>query len=294
MDDPPRPPESAPGQREPAPGAGEGSLGGDEGSLGGDEARNTRRARAAEAARRANRRPDLIRAIRAGRELLPGDERFGDELSVLGDRPSQVIARYLAERGEDETVSREAGMAALQVLQALSRRTGRGDQVVEATILFTDLVGFSTWVLEVGDESALELLRAVSAVVEPAITSAHGRVVKRLGDGHMAVFTDPQSGVGAALTMQAGLDSVEVAGHRPRLRAGLHLGQPLSMGDDFLGTDVNIAARVGAAAGPGEVYVSGVVLAAIDADALEVKRIRGFRAKGTPRELEVFKVRRLP
>jgi adenylate cyclase len=242
--------------------------------------------------RRTNQRSDLIRAIRTTRELLPGDENFGDELSTAGGRPSELIARYLAERGASETASREAGMAALQVWQSLSKRVGRGGGTIEATILFTDLVGFSNWVLEAGDEAALELLRAVGSVVEPAITHARGRVVKRLGDGHMAVFADPQSGVDAALGMQAGLDSVEVAGHRPRLRAGLHLGQPRSIGGDYLGTDVNIAARVGAAAEPGEVFVSDVLLGAIDADSLDVKRIRGFRAKGTPRELEVFRVRR--
>jgi len=243
--------------------------------------------------RRANRRPGLVRAIRASRELLPGDENFGDELSIAGDRPAEVIARYLAERGErGETASHEAGLAALQVWQALSQRMGRGAGMVSATILFTDLVGFSSWVLEAGDEAALELLRAVAAVAEPSVSGAGGRVVKRLGDGHMAVFADPRAGIDAALQMQDGLASVEVAGHRPRLRAGLHIGQPRTLAGDFLGTDVNIAARVGEAAGAGEVLVSDAVLAAIDDDGLLVKRVRGFRAKGVPRELQVFSVKR--
>jgi adenylate cyclase len=253
---------------------------------------NERPARARDALRRTNRRPGLVRAIRATREMLPGDENFGDELSTAGDRPSEVIARFLAERGEvGETASREAGLAALQVWQALSHRMGRGAGTVSATILFTDLVGFSSWVLEVGDELALDLLRAVAAVVEPAIAAGSGRVVKRLGDGHMAVFGNPSAGVDAALDIQDGLDSVDVAGYRPQLRAGLHLGQPRQLGGDFLGTDVNIAARVGEAAGPGEVLVSGAVLQAIDAGAFDVKRVR-FRAKGAPRELEVFRVSR--
>jgi adenylate cyclase len=231
----------------------------------------------------------LVRAIRATRELLPGEY----DLSPIGDRPSDVIARYLAERGEaGETATREAGMAALQVWQALSQRVGRGAGSVRATILFTDLVGFSSWVLDAGDERALELLREVGSVVEPSISSGGGRVVKRLGDGHMAVFGEPASGVDAALRIQDGLSDVSVHGHRPQLRAGLHMGQPRALGGDYLGTDVNIAARVSAAAGPGEVLVSGVLLDAIDSSALEVKRVRGFRAKGVPRELQVFRVRR--
>jgi adenylate cyclase len=269
----------------------------------GEDSPPGRAARTAEALRRANHKPGVVRALRTARELLPGDENLGDQISTADDRPSAVIARFLAEQrgtGDDDhargagSASSEAGLAALQVWQSLSQRVGRGAGVVEATILFTDLVGFSSWVLEVGDELALELLRDVSSVVEPAIGKHRGRLVKRLGDGHMAVFASAQSGVQAALAIQDGLTQVEVAGHRPRLRAGLHRGQPRKLGGDYLGTDVNIAARVGEAAGPEEV-ISDAVLAAISPDGLEgleVKRRRGFRAKGAPRDLEVFLVRR--
>jgi adenylate cyclase len=249
--------------------------------------------RAAEAIRRSNREPAMLRALRTAREILPGDANLGDGLSITGDRPTDVIANYLAERSESgSTVAREAGLAAIQVWHALSERAAGGGREVTATILFTDLVGFSDWVLSAGDEAALELLRAVARVVEPAIKRNRGRIVKYLGDGHMAVFGDPRAAVDAALDIQHELDTVEVRGHRPKLRAGLHVGTPQRVGRDFLGTDVNVAARVGAAAGPGELLVSGAVLDAIDQTGLSVKRRRGFRAKGTPADLQVFTVRR--
>jgi adenylate cyclase len=250
--------------------------------------------RGLERIRRANRKPELVRALRATREALPGDQHLGDALSTAADRPLDVIARYLAEGGSGgpESASREAGLAALQVWQALSERMGRGAGTVTVTILFTDIVGFSSWVLEVGDELALELLRGVAGVVEPTIAVHRGRVVKRLGDGHMAVFSAAQSAVDAALEIQSGLESVEVVGHRPRLRAGLHMGQPRRLGGDYLGTDVNIAARVGAAARAGELLISEPVLDSIDCSGLDVKRRRGFRAKGAPRDLQVFSVAR--
>lgn len=265
-----------------------------------------RAARLAATVRRTNRRPTLVRALRAARQLLPGDENFGDHL--LGDdRPPAVIARYLAERpafraatGEGTgidggTASREVAMAGLQLWQVLSQSIGRGAGTAEVTLLFTELVGFSTWVLGAGDELALELLRAVAGEVEPAITAHGGRIVKRLGDGHMAAFSGPRDGIEAALEMQERLEGISVAGYRPRLRAGLHTGQPRRLRSDLLGTDVNIAARVSEAAGGGEVLVSGPALAAIDGGErarLTIKRRRGFRAKGTPPGLEVFCVSR--
>ena len=254
-----------------------------------------RAARAARAVRGSNRKPEVVRAMRTARELLPGDQNLGDSPSTADDRPSSLIARYLAEGDAGATATREAGLAAVQVWQALSQRVGRGAGTVDATVLFTDLVGFSSWVLGAGDELGLQLLRAVSAVVEPLITSYRGRLVKRLGDGHMAVFGDPLAGVEAALDMHERLTAVSVGGHTPQLRAGLHLGQPRQLGRDYLGTDVNIAARVSQAAGAGEVLVSGAVLEAIgepERGALRVKRRRGFRAKGTPPGLEVFLVAR--
>ncbi len=239
---------------------------------------------------RANRDPRFVRAVRTTRELLPGDENLGDPLSTAAECPTDAVARYLAERGAGETAAREAGLAAIQVWQALSQRVGRGGGECDATILFTDIVGFSTWVLDAGDELALELLRAVAGAVEPPIAACRGRVVKRLGDGHMAVFFEPRAAVDATLEIQQRMNELEIAGYRPRLRAGLHLGRPRRLGSDYLGTDVNIAARVSAAAGAGEVLVSDAVLAAIGPTDLRVKRVRGFRAKGAPRDLEVYRL----
>ena len=60
--------------------------------------------------------------------------------------------------------------------------------------MFTDLVGFSPWSLQVGDEATLKLLRRVSQVVEPPLLEAGGHIVKRMGDGIMAVFSEPRDG----------------------------------------------------------------------------------------------------
>ena len=243
--------------------------------------------------RRADAHPAVLRALDAAREWLPGDERFGDELSTGGGRPAEIVARHLTEmRDTRQSAVREAGLTALQLWQAVSEKAGRGHGHEGAAILFTDLVGFSSWVLDVGDEAALDLLRAVSDVVEPAIRAHDGRLVKRLGDGHMAVFAGAEQAVAAALAALDALEGVEVAGHRPQLRVGVHVGHPRRLGGDYLGTDVNIAARVMDAARGGELLVTDAVVANTDCTGFDVKKRRWFRAKGAPRELQVYSLAR--
>jgi adenylate cyclase len=162
----------------------------------------------------------------------------------------------------------------------------------EVTILFTDLADHAEWALRAGDEPAVKLLVTVSHAVGRAVVGHGGRVVKQLGDGLMAVFADPSAGVAAALEATETVGYVEVAGYRPTLRAGLHTGRPREFGDDYLGIDVNIAARVAGAARPGEVLVSDSVRPHLLVDDLTLRARRRFAAKGAPRDLRVFAVRR--
>jgi adenylate cyclase len=239
--------------------------------------------------RRLDGHPMLVRAARALRDRLPGDREYGDPLSVAGDEPPQVIGRRLAALTEEQPgAMRELGFSALQVWQNVSEAQGRGRGEREVAILFTDLVEFSAWTLEAGDDSALELLRRVGLATEPIVTRRGGRIVKRLGDGLMAVFDDPCAAVDAALDIAAAVDEIEVAGHRPQLRAGVHLGRPRRLGSDYFGVDVNVAARVAAAAGPNQILVSEAARERLgDAD-LQLRRRWRFKAKGAPKDLEVY------
>lgn len=223
------------------------------------------------------------------RKQLPGDDEFGDALSTTGDEPSLMLARRLSDIGaERPSMTRELGLGALQVFQALSEAQGRGRGERDVTIMFTDLVEFSSWALEVGDDAALELLRRVGACEDEAVTAHGGRVVKRLGDGMMAAFDDPESAVDAAHEALEKVCTLEVDGYRPELRAGVHLGRPRKVGRDYLGVDVNIAARVASGANAGEVLVSQSVCERLDPEKFDLKRRKRFKAKGAPKELEVF------
>ena len=175
-------------------------------------------------ARRADSRPQLVATAKFLRRLLPGDDQYGDALSTTGTRVPQRIGRLVSEvEPERPSAVRELGLGALQAWQALSEAQGRGRGKVDVAILFTDIVGFSSWALEAGDEAALELLRQVAAAEDAAISTHGGSLVKRLGDGAMAVFRDPGDAVHAALLAQGDLGGIKVSGHTPELRAGVHL-----------------------------------------------------------------------
>jgi adenylate cyclase len=235
--------------------------------------------------------PALLAVARRLRRRLPGDEKFGDSLSTAGVTPVRLLARSVcALRPERKSFVNELGLAGLQVWQSLSEATGRGRGDIELAILFTDLVDFSSWALDAGDAAALELLSEVGAVVEAAVIAHAGRTVKRLGDGLMATFLTAQGAVDAALEAQDALQHVELDGYRPRMRAGIHWGRPRRLGGDYLGVDVNIAARVGEAAKASQVLVSDRALARLDLLGLQTGRRKRLRAHGAPRDLVVATV----
>ena len=245
-----------------------------------------------ESARRADSRPQLVATARFIRRLLPGDDRYGDALSTSGRQMPERIGRLVSSvEPERPSAVRELGLGALQAWQALSEAQGRGRGSVDVAILFTDIVKFSPWALGAGDEAALELLRQVATVEDEAISDHGGSLVKRLGDGAMSVFAHADDAVRAALQTQDGARAVEVLGHSPALRAGVHVGRPRRVGGDYLGVDVNIAARVGECAKAGEVLVSDPARAAMDGGEFEFGRPRRLRESGAPRDLSVRSVR---
>jgi adenylate cyclase len=249
-------------------------------------------ARAVQSASRVNRRQASVDALRRVRRALPGDPAFGDPLSAAGSDGAAVVAR-IADRlfDEEPRATHELALGALQLWHAAMQRAGRGRRGGELTLLFTDLVDFSRWALQAGDEEALLLLREVAKAQEPAVLAHRGRVVKRLGDGLMATFPAPQQAFDAVVDARERLESVEVAGFRPLIRAGVHTGRPQVIGGDYLGVDVNVAARLMQKAGPGETLVSETALAGLDADRVSTRRKKSFvfgRVKGVPDDLAVY------
>ena len=248
-----------------------------------EEPGRTRRVLAA--LQRLDAREGLIGLARAGRRRLPGDHRYGDPLSLAGDEAPQLLGRRIGALADERpSALRELGMGALQVWQSLSEAQGRGHGDRDLAILFTDLVDFSDWALDAGDAAAVEHLRKVGEAVERPVKACGGRVVKRLGDGLMAVFDDPIAAVNAACEACGAVGELD----GPGLRAGVHVGRPRKLGGDYFGVDVNVAARVAAAAGGGEVLISDAVREQLDPGQISTRRRWRFKQKGTPKGLHAY------
>jgi adenylate cyclase len=138
-------------------------------------------------------------------------------------------------------------------------------------IVFTDIVGFTKLTDIHGDDVALALLERQERMVRAALPDC-SRVVKELGDGLLLWFDDPREAIDTCLRLQREFDAVnEAADARPAtveapvggepdiplwVRMGMHWGCPRRRGDDIVGRDVNLAARIVDLAGPGEVLCS--------------------------------------
>jgi adenylate cyclase len=122
-------------------------------------------------------------------------------------------------------------------------------------IVFTDIVGFTHFTLERGDDIALALLERKEKLVRDALPDT-GRVVKELGDGLLLWFGDACDALQTCVGLQSRFERETTDDLPLWVRMGLHWGRPRRRGDDIVGHDVNLAARIVELAGPGEVLCS--------------------------------------
>ena len=133
-------------------------------------------------------------------------------------------------------------------------RTPRDDERILATLLFADIVDSTSTAASMGDQRWKSLLDEIDGVVTRQVEWHGGTLIKRLGDGYLAMFDRPAQAVRAAARICR-----EAKTDRVQFRCGLHTGEIEIRGEDVGGIAVHIAARVVDAAGPGEILVSGAL-----------------------------------
>ena len=126
-------------------------------------------------------------------------------------------------------------------------------RVGTAALMFTDIEGSTSLAHELGDTEWARLLAEHDRTITEIAGRHGGTVVKTLGDGALVAFGGARPTLRCAGELQAAF-----AGKPFAVRIGVHAGDVVHAGDDVIGSTVNKAARVAAAAAGGQVIVSAV------------------------------------
>jgi class 3 adenylate cyclase len=122
-------------------------------------------------------------------------------------------------------------------------------------------------------------------MVRSQLTRFGGREVKQTGDGFLATFDGPARAVDCAEAIREAAKEFDL-----ELRIGLHTGECELVGDDITGMAVNIAARIGALAGPSEILVSGTVRDLVVGSQLKFIDAGTRNLKGVPGDWRVYRL----
>jgi adenylate cyclase len=154
------------------------------------------------------------------------------------------------------------------------------------TFLFADIAGYSLLTELYGDEAAADLAMRFASSAS-AVACDHGaEVVKGLGDAVMVHADDAGQAVRLALDLLRELARDDLM---PPMHAGLHTGPAVGRGGDWWGATVNVAARVAAVAGPGQVLLTEATrLSAGQTDSVRLRELGPLRLKNITLPVQVY------
>lgn len=162
---------------------------------------------------------------------------------------------------------------------------------VPRTFAFIDLSGFTNYTAAFGDEAAGRLLSAFRTIVRDTASDRGVRIAKWLGDGCMLVAIEQPDAV--AFTLEVQNRSAAVC--RPlTMRAGIASGTPILFeGDDYIGSAVNMAARLCDVAEPEHVLIPIMNLERLP-EGITAEPVPPVRLAGFPGEVEVVSLTGVP
>lgn len=152
-------------------------------------------------------------------------------------------------------------------------------------LLFTDIVGSTQTIVDIGDQRWRTLLGRYLATVRQELARHNGREVNTAGDAFFATFTRPHDALRAAWAIRSAVRQLGL-----ETRTGLHLGEVEMRGEQVSGLAVHTAARVMAAAGDGEVLVSDAMRDAVAADEVSLLDRGRHQLKGVPGDWQLYAV----
>ena len=141
---------------------------------------------------------------------------------------------------------------------------------------FLDLVGYTGLTEDQGDAAAAAMAEALAVLVNRSAREHRGVPVKWLGDGVMVHYRDPAGAVRSALELVAQLPQAGL----PPAHVGVAAGPVVVQGGDYFGRTVNLAARIAARAGAGQVLVSQRVAELAAPEGVRFVELEELRLKG--------------
>ncbi len=200
--------------------------------------------------------------------------RLGAELAIA------LMARYT-----DEAVFGNLVIMGEQALAEADISPARPGS--DPCIGFVDISGYTRVADAYGDEEAARVARRFARLVEESASAHGGQVVKSLGDGAMVVFESVIRSLDWATSL---LDRSERES-LPALHIGLNVGPVVRRDGDYFGSVVNVAARVAAQAGPGEIVVTASLKDAMeDKGEPRFEEIGPTRLRNVARPLRLYRV----
>ena len=158
---------------------------------------------------------------------------------------------------------------------------------IERTFCFIDLAGFTALTDAHGDAEAVALLDRFIEMTRSAL-GARDELVKSIGDAVMVATVTPDE---AVAVVQGLLARCQEADAFPLPRAGAHHGRAISRGQDYLGSAVNLAARVAAKSGGGQFLATRRVADAAQRLGIDVTALGPHRLRNITEPVDLFEVR---
>jgi class 3 adenylate cyclase len=146
-----------------------------------------------------------------------------------------------------------------------------------AAMVFTDIVGSTSTAAALGDRRWRLLIDAHDAETQRQVHRAGGRIVTSTGDGVLAIFAAPSQALACAIAVRDALRE-----HDLGVRTSVHAAEIEVRGDQVGGIGVHIAARINAAAEPGEILVSNPVAELVAGAGYEFAHRGSHSFKGVP------------
>jgi class 3 adenylate cyclase len=223
---------------------------------------------------------DRLRAAGlSGPELTAATAAVSDDLQRL----AEPTVLYFHRKGIERALREDLLLHFAEAAGLLG--TSEVPGLTSVAIVFVDLASFTPLTQAMGEVHAAAVLARFSSLVRAAVRGWKGRIVKQIGDAFMIVFTDPEDALRCGLEIGR---RAEGEPHFPACRLGVSWGRALYREGDYVGTTVNLAARLVGAAERHQLLVTPAVRDAVGAAPdIEFHALGPRRLKGLD-EVELF------